>query len=525
MRLSTIYQDPRQSSRTASSALRFQYQHEYCRGLSATACGLVVVLLSEFASSSINFKDPTSLVYADLLNEAHTAISRFIIPGISLLSLYPRDNSQNYLLWCAKYDLRQLTIPCLFCLRRATASYEQDIFKKILGRQSRLAFHYSSTKERAPIGIAESWCSCANLLSRCRGLPRYLASLLISLAQSPPHLRTSIAVEALRGRLCSDKRPAASYGTMDDNNRSRRPEDLPIPAGYAYFQQPLQGQHSQQEQQQRQQQQHYSQQQQQQTRTWPTRANLGNVRNYRPEPGIGRPNPTPPSMASRHLSGSGVYNDSPYYQESTANAYASTAIPQANLGYHHPPSTGYGQQPDPRQAQTYATSSYHPNSAMMYNVTPATSTPNASMYDASQSFPPRPAAGMQVSPTEAASHFSYQNGSPSVSASASALRSDMTTANASQHVYQQQSSLQGYPSAMNPLGAMAAQSTATPDASMDDQASATDEDPQRSFEHYQTTLREAFRDMRDGALVAASDHLLVATNELLDGFVRWGTFG
>jgi hypothetical protein len=161
---------------------------------------------------------------------------------------------------------------------------------------------------------------------------------------------------------------------------------------------------------------------------------------------------------------------------------------------------------------------------MMYNVSQATSTPNASMYDASQSFPPRPAAGMQVSPTEAASHFSYQNGSPSVSASASGLRPDITTANPAQHVYQQQSGLQSYATAMNTLGAMAPQS-ATPDASMDEQASATEEDPQRSFEHYQTTLREVFRDIRDSALVAASDHLLVATNELLDGFVRWGTFG
>jgi hypothetical protein len=308
---------------------------------------------------------------------------------------------------------------------------------------------------------------------------------------------------------------------MDDTGRPRRPDDLPMPAGYGYFQQPLQGQASQQEQQQRQQQ----QQQQQNSRAWPTRANLGNVRSFRPEPSFGRSHPTPPGMpSSRNMSSSGVYGDSPYYQESTSNAYASSTMPQGGLGYHQPASAGYGHQADPRQAQSYSASSYHPASTMMYNVSQATSTPSTSMYDANQSFPSRQPAGLQVSPAEAASHFSYQNGSPNVSAATSGLRPDTASSNAPQNVYQQQHGLQNYTTAMSSIGGMAPQSATTPDVSMDEQASPTDDDPQRSFAHYESILKETFRDIKDSGLVAASEHLMSATAELLDGLARWGMY-
>lgn len=307
-----------------------------------------------------------------------------------------------------------------------------------------------------------------------------------------------------------------------------------MPGGYGYFQPPFQGQAPQQDQhqqrqQQQQQYQQQQQQQQQQSQAWPTRANLGNVRSFRPpEPSYRRGNPAAPGMtAPRQLSSSGVYGESAYSQDSASNAYASSAMSQGTMGYHSTSSAGYGPQTtDPRQGpQGYPASSYHPASTMMYSVPQATSTPNTSMYDANQSFSSRQPAGLQVSPTDAASHFSYQNGSPNVSAATSGLRPDATSSNAAQNVYQpQHHSLPNYPNAMSQMGGMAPPQSATPDVGMEEQLSPTEEDITRSFAHYESTLKETFRDIRDRALVAASEHLLSASAELLDGIGRWGMY-
>jgi hypothetical protein len=159
---------------------------------------------------------------------------------------------------------------------------------------------------------------------------------------------------------------------------------------------------------------------------------------------------------------------------------------------------------------------------MMYNVPQGPNAQNPQVYDASQQYPSRAPAGLPIINPDVAGHHYYQGGPANVSAAAPAMQSQPGSSSTSQAVYQQPSSLQNYPN-MTSMGGMTPQTSATADMSMEEPALPTEDDPSESFEHYESTLREAIREIRDSDLATASDTLLTASSLLRDGVVRFGT--
>jgi hypothetical protein len=74
------------------------------------------------------------------------------------------------------------------------------------------------------------------------------------------------------------------------------------------------------------------------------------------------------------------------------------------------------------------------------------------------------------------------------------------------------------------MGGMTPQASATAEMPMEEQTLAAEEDPSETFGHYESTLREAFRDIRDSDLVGASETLLSASSMLRDGVSRFGMY-
>ena len=221
------------------------------------------------------------------------------------------------------------------------------------------------------------------------------------------------------------------------------------------------------------------------------------------------------AMGSRDMGAPAAYSDQ-YYSAQTGSAYPSTNLPQTTLGYQGT-SASYGQ-PD-RQTQSYSTGSYQNTTGMMY-VPQATSAQNTA-YDPSQ-YSRTPAGPVLMNP-DVTPHY-YQSGPSGVPTAASSMQPPATATSASQAGgYQQPNTLQNYAN-MASMGGMTQQTSAAADMSMEEQPIPVEEDPSETFEHYDSTLREAFREIRDGDLVNASETLLSATSLLRDGVTRFGTW-
>lgn len=285
---------------------------------------------------------------------------------------------------------------------------------------------------------------------------------------------------------------SALHQGMDDNNRRRRQNEPPLhPTNSRYHQQ--------------QQQQQPVQDPSQQARR--SMAGSSSER-YRPAP----LNTSPPTAARTGMGGSAGY--SAYYQEPSAAGFSNTAGLQPNtMGYHQPP-TDYTQ--DTRQTQGFA--SAYPMSSM-YNV-PQASGQNP-VYDTSNQFAPRQPAGLQMMPTDVGAPF-YQS-EPTNATAASALQQQTapTTQQAS-GVYQQgnadRNNMLNYPSNMGiaTIGTQQPANPPQPDVTMEDSAEypaagGLDE----AYASYQTALREIFQNIRNGALVTASESLLNISEWLL----------
>lgn len=226
---------------------------------------------------------------------------------------------------------------------------------------------------------------------------------------------------------------------------------------------------------------------------------------YRPAP----LNTSPPT--ARGMGGTAAYSG--YYQEPAA-AF-STAIPQNTMPYQ----SEYGQ--DTRQTQNF--SAYNPN--LMYNVS-QTGTQNT-VYDTSQQFPSRQAAGMQMMPTDVAA--SYFPSEPTNTAAAQALQQPAASSSTSA-VYQQSPAdqqraamLQNYPSGMASMSAMS-QTSSAPDQVMEEQDYSASAEMGEAYEQYQTALKEIFTNIRNGVLVSASESLLTVSDWLLSKVAELGTF-
>jgi len=273
---------------------------------------------------------------------------------------------------------------------------------------------------------------------------------------------------------------------MDDNRGQRRQGEPPIyPASSSRHHQPLHDQS-------------------QQRRPFPG----AQGERFRPAPLS-----TSPSGAARGMGGSTGYSG--YYQDTSATGFPTTAMPQGTMSYHHS-TADYGQ-PDSRQTQSFG-GTYTP--AMMYNVQQTGGPQSAAVYDASQQFSSRQAAGLPMMGTDVtAPYFSSE---PTNAAATSSLQAQTASSSAPQ-VYQQPG-LHGYSAGSMPaIGGMTTQSTPATDVRMEEEypaAAGLDE----AYASYQTALKEIFQNVRNGVLATASESLLGVSDWLLSHVVELGMF-
>ncbi|KAI1823365.1 hypothetical protein F4861DRAFT_540119 [Xylaria intraflava] len=218
---------------------------------------------------------------------------------------------------------------------------------------------------------------------------------------------------------------------------------------------------------------------------------------YRPAPLNAPPNP-------RGMGGTTSYNG--YYGESATGF--SQPMTQSTMAY--PPE--YGQE----NRQTHGYSAY--NTPMLYNVPQPSA--QSSVYDASQQFPPRQAAGMHMMPADVATP--YFSSEPTNAAAAAGLQ-PQTASSSTPPVYQQsppdQRMLhQSYPHAMAPLGNMA--QADAPEQVMEEQDAASSAaynngELNDAYARYQNALRDVFTNIRNGMLRTASHSLLEVSQWLL----------
>lgn len=228
-----------------------------------------------------------------------------------------------------------------------------------------------------------------------------------------------------------------------------------------------------------------------------------------------RPAPlsTSPSGTARGMGGSAGYSG--YYQDTSATGFPATAMPQSAMSYHHS-TTDYAQ-PDSRQTQSFG-GTYTP--AMMYNVQQTGGPQSAAVYDASQQFSSRQAAGLPMMATDvAAPYFSSE---PTNAAATSTMQAQSASSSTPQ-VYQQPG-LHGYSTgSMAAIGGMAAQTTPAADVRMEEEypaAAGLDE----AYASYQSALKEIFQNIRNGVLATASESLLNVSDWLLSHVVDLGMF-
>jgi hypothetical protein len=201
-----------------------------------------------------------------------------------------------------------------------------------------------------------------------------------------------------------------------------------------------------------------------------------------------------------------------YYQQAQT-AFPTTAMPQGTMSYHHS-TADYGQ-PDSRQTQSFG-GTYNP--AMMYNVQQTGGPQSTAVYDASQQFSSRQAAGLPMMATDVtAPYFSSE---PTNAAAPSTLQAQ-TASSSTPQVYQQPG-LHGYSTgSMATIGGMATQTTPAADVRMEEEYPATaglDE----AYASYQSALKEIFQNIRSGVLATASETLLGVSDWLLTHVVELG---
>ncbi|KAI3323149.1 hypothetical protein HD806DRAFT_102259 [Xylariaceae sp. AK1471] len=226
---------------------------------------------------------------------------------------------------------------------------------------------------------------------------------------------------------------------------------------------------------------------------------------YRPAPLTTSP-PAPRGMG-------GTTSYSGYYNEPAA-AF-SQAMPPSTIPY--PPE--YAQ--DSRQTQGY--SAY--NTSMLYNV--PQEGPQSAVYDTSQQFPSRQAAGLQMMPADVAAPYFP---SESTNAAAAAGLQPQTGSSSSSTVYQQSAAdqrmlQQSYPSSMASMSGMAQTGAPEEVVGEADYTASGSAEMGEAYEQYQTALREIFTNIQNGVLQTASESLLSVSEWLLSKVVELGLAG
>ncbi|KAI1129439.1 hypothetical protein F5Y10DRAFT_151431 [Nemania abortiva] len=200
-----------------------------------------------------------------------------------------------------------------------------------------------------------------------------------------------------------------------------------------------------------------------------------------------------------------------YYQEPTTSF--------SQMGY---PSE-YGQ--DSRQTQGYG--AYTPS--MLYNV-PQTSAQGA-VYDTSQQFPARQAAGLQMMPAEVATpYFPSEPTNAAAAAAAAASMQPQTASSSTAAAVYQQNPQQSFTSGMAPMGGIVQAGGPEPaiegqEYSVHAPASGPDPSMKEAYASYQRALRDVFTNIQNGALHPASESLLTISEWLLTKVGELGLTG
>ncbi|KAK4127475.1 hypothetical protein N657DRAFT_564886 [Parathielavia appendiculata] len=203
-----------------------------------------------------------------------------------------------------------------------------------------------------------------------------------------------------------------------------------------------------------------------------------------------------------------------YYQDTSPTGYPATAMAQGAMGYHQS-TADYGQ-PDSRQAAQSYGGSYTP--AMMYNVQQTGGPQSAAVYDTSQQYPSRQAAGLPMLATDVTTP--YFPSEPTNAAAAGPGLQAQTASPSTPQVYQQPG-LHGYSAgSMAAIGGMASQTTPAADVRMDAEYPAPG--LEEGFNNYMAALRECFRNIRGGVLATAGESLLRLSDWLLSHVVELG---
>ncbi|KAL2125786.1 hypothetical protein VTI74DRAFT_2743 [Chaetomium olivicolor] len=205
-----------------------------------------------------------------------------------------------------------------------------------------------------------------------------------------------------------------------------------------------------------------------------------------------------PSWAARGMGGPRGYGG---YEATSSTGFPTKMMPQRAMSYHCS-TTDYGQ-PDTRQPQRFG-GTYTP--AMMYRMHNMGRQNGAAVYDTSQQFSSRQAAGLPMMSTDVtASYFSSE---PTNVAATSALHAQTTFSNAPLP------GLHGYhTSSMVAMGGLTSQtSPAYPSTAGLDEAYAS----------YQSVLKEIYQSIRSGVLATASESLLSVSGWLLSHVVELG---
>ncbi|KXX78872.1 hypothetical protein MMYC01_204764 [Madurella mycetomatis] len=183
------------------------------------------------------------------------------------------------------------------------------------------------------------------------------------------------------------------------------------------------------------------------------------------------------------------------------------------MSYHHS-TADYGQA-DSRQGQSFG-GTYTP--AMMYNVQQTAGPQSGAVYDASQQFPSRQAAGLPMMATDVTAP--YFPSEPTNTTATSTLQAQAASSNTPQ-VYQQPG-LHGYSTgSMAAIGGMTTQTTPAGEVRIEEEypaAGGLDE----AYASYQSALKEIFQNIRNGVLAAASESLLNVSDWLLSHVVELG---
>ncbi|KAG8158759.1 hypothetical protein KVR01_011202 [Diaporthe batatas] len=277
---------------------------------------------------------------------------------------------------------------------------------------------------------------------------------------------------------------------MDDNNRRRRQNEPPLQHTNTRYHQTVQN----------------PTQQAHRTMAGTT------TERYRPAP----LNTSPQGGGARAGIGGGSTGYGAYYQEPSATGFSTAAgIHQNTMGYQQSAGS-YGQ--DGRQTQNFA-GSYNPT--MMYNVPQAT-TQNPVYDTPGSSFDLRQPAAPQMMPADTTMTAQYFSNEPTNAAAASAMQQQQPSSAQAAAVYQQgpsdRNTMMNYPSNIAGMQTMGAQATPTapPDVSMEDSSEYPGgADLNQAYTQYQDALKEIFKNIRDGALVTASESLLSVSEWLL----------